>query len=123
MRHLPSLFLILNLQTQLESGHSNTRNKKRNKKKGQFCEHFILNTHTCSQNTVNLPEGRKGMSAPLRRYAATSDEVEHLDSELSESLAKIRADIEVSSGRPVSGLRAWGKVERVGAAAGARSVR
>ena len=121
MRHLPSLFLILNLQTQLESGHSNTRNKKRNKKKGQFCD--ILNTHTCSQNTVNLPEGRKGMSAPLRRYAATSDEVEHLDSELSESLAKIRADIEVSSGRPVSGLRAWGKVERVGAAAGARSVR
>jgi hypothetical protein len=29
------------------------------------------------------------MTAPLRRYAATSDEVEHLDSELSESIAKI----------------------------------
>jgi hypothetical protein len=35
------------------------------------------------------------MSAPLRRYAAMSDEVEHLDSELSESLSKIRTDIEV----------------------------
>jgi hypothetical protein len=35
------------------------------------------------------------MTAPLRRYAAMSDEVEHLDSELSESLVKIRADIEV----------------------------
>ncbi len=35
------------------------------------------------------------MSQPLRKYAQTSDEVEHLDNELSESLAKIRADIEV----------------------------
>jgi hypothetical protein len=47
------------------------------------------------------------MTAPLRRYAATSDEVEHLDSELSESIAKIRTDIEVSSGRP-AGERATG---------------
>lgn len=35
------------------------------------------------------------MSAPLRRYAAMSDEVEHIDSELSESLVQIRSDIEV----------------------------
>jgi hypothetical protein len=47
------------------------------------------------------------MTAPLRRYAAKSDEVEHLDSELSESIAKIRTDIEVSSGRP-AGERATG---------------
>ena len=43
---------------------------------------------------VTEANGRK-MSQPLRKYAQTSDEVEHLDNELSESLAKIRADIEV----------------------------
>lgn len=35
------------------------------------------------------------MSAHLRRYAAMSDEVEHLDSELTELLKEIRADVEV----------------------------
>ena len=35
------------------------------------------------------------MSSSLRRYAAMSDEVEHLDSELTELLKEIRAAVEV----------------------------
>jgi len=42
-----------------------------------------------------------GLTCGMLRRQAMSDEVEHLDSELSESLAKIRTDIEVPCCRVV----------------------
>jgi len=62
------------------------------------------------------------MTAPLRRYAAMSDEVEHLDSELSESLAKIRSDIEVRAARAGAGGRGVGTERGSRGAGGMRAV-